>query len=356
MAGEYRSLAIDRKEIKDCMENYLNDIFTEVDVDDEKHLNNELYRYSFTIDGKSMFLDFYFNKKGTTTIQVSSGGSNDIKINLAEYIKKELSGVISTKSSVSIKNIKLNDFKVFLSLLNENKNIERIDIEELSDGLKHSFYNIKGTQGDSIKITYYQNGTILMQGKPLLLFSELTGILSELYLNPTEMISVLNKTYKSSVDKSSIEDDYNTVMSNCKDKLSEKMQLVVKQALYNTKIEGDMFDYTFLVQPAFRALEGNIKYVAQQNNIPWQSNIGHYFDYHNNNSLIIPEGVVIRQEIIDFLENQYRKFKDTRNPYSHWGRRLGKVDNTSITYKRENAITTIFDILKDINYYYSICI
>ncbi|WP_277812688.1 type II toxin-antitoxin system RnlA family toxin [Lactococcus lactis] len=184
MAGKYRGLAINRKEIKDCMENYLNDIFPEVDVDDEKHVSNELYRYIvLPLMGKSMFLDFYFNNNGTTTIQVSSGGSNDIKINLAEYIiKKELSGVISTKSSVSIKNIKLTDFEVFLSLLNENKNIESIDIEALSDGLKHSFYNIKGTQGDSIKITYYQNGTILMQGKPLLLFSELTWYIIRIIL------------------------------------------------------------------------------------------------------------------------------------------------------------------------------
>lgn len=36
MAGKYRGLAIDRKEIKDCMENYLNDMFLEVAVDDEK--------------------------------------------------------------------------------------------------------------------------------------------------------------------------------------------------------------------------------------------------------------------------------------------------------------------------------
>ncbi len=355
MAGEYRGLVINREEIKECMEDYLNNIFNEVVVEDKEHINSTLYRYVFTIDGESMFLDFHFNGKGTTTIQPSSGGLNEVKINLAEHLKNELSGVVSAKSSVSIKNIDLEEFKVFLSLLDENKSIENKDITKVSDGVRHSFYDITGIQGDYIKITYFENGTILMQGKPLVLFGELTGLLSELYLNPTEMIKVLNKTYKSSVDKNSIENEYNTVMIDCKDKLSKKMQLVVKQALYNTKIEGDMFDYTFLVQPAFRALEGNIKYVAKENNVPWKPNIGDMFDYENNFCLITPEGTVIKQEVIDYLENLYEMFRDTRNPYSHWGRSIGIIDNTAIIYKREDAVLKIFDILKEINYYYCIC-
>lgn len=354
MVGEYRGLVINREEIKECMEDHLNNIFNEVVVEDKKHMNNTLYRYDFTVDGEPMFLDFHFNGKGTTTIQPSSGGLNEVKINLAEHLKNELSGVASAKSSVSIKNIDLEEFKVFLSLLDENKSIENVDIDNVSDGVRHSFYDITGIQGDYIKITYFENGTILMQGKPLVLFGELTGLLSELYLNPTEMIKVLNKTYKSSVDKNSIENDYNRVMIDCKDKLSSKMQLVVKQALYNTKIEGEMFDYTFLVQPAFRALEGNIKYVAKENNIPWKPSIGEMFDYDNNHCLIIPEGVVIKQEIVDYLEKQYKIFRDTRNPYSHWGRNKGKLDNTVLIYKREEAVLKIFDILNDINYYYGI--
>lgn len=355
MAGEYRGLVINREEIRECMEDYLNNIFNEVVVEDKEHMNNTLYRYGFTVDGESMFLDFHFNGKGTTTIQPTSGGLNEVKINLAEHLKNELSGVVSARSSVSIKKIKLESFEEFLSFLDENEGIANIDITKLNDGTRHSVYDITGVQGDFIKIQYYENGTILMQGKPLVLFGELTGLLSELYLNPNEMIKVLNKTYKSSVDKNLIENSYNTVMVDCKDKLSEKMQLVVKQALYNTKIDGDMFDYTFLVQPAFRALEGNIKYVAKENNVPWNPNIGDMFDYENNCCLIIPEGTVIKQEVIDYLEKQYKIFRDARNPYSHWGRNIGKIDNTVIIYKREDAVLKIFDILNQINYYYSIC-
>ncbi|MGL9910080.1 type II toxin-antitoxin system RnlA family toxin [Enterococcus sp. DIV0213h] len=355
MAGEYRSLSINREEIRDCMEDYLNDVFNEVVVEDKEHKSNTLYRYPFTVDEEPMFLDFHFNGNGTTTIQPSSGGLNEVRKNLAEHIKNELSGVVSAKSSVSIKNIEFEDFEVFIYLLAENKGIENTDITSIDDGVRHSVYDITGVQGDFIKITYYENGTIFMQGKPLVLFSELTAVLSELYLNPTEMIKVLNKTYKSSVDKNSIENDYNTIMVDCKDSLPSKMQLVIKQALYNTKIEGDMFDYTFLVQPAFRALEGNIKYVAKENNVPWQPNIGDMFDYQNNHCLRIPEGTVIKQEVIDYLEKQYKLFRDVRNPYSHWGRNTGKIDNTVLIYKREDAVLKIFDILNEINYYYSIC-
>lgn len=345
-----------REDIMGCIEEYLIQNFENIRMKDREDKGGALFRYHFDINEESMYLDFYFINNGKTTIKPDSGKNIEIKEKIAEYIKRELGSEISSKSSVTVKKIKKEDFSIFIGLISESKEIiKALTVEAHQSDTKDTSYDIIGTQGDSVKITYYKNGTILMQGRPLRLFGELTSILSELFLESNEMINVLNRTYKVSVEKESVEDEFLSIMHSCKDKLSEKMKIVIKQAIYNTKIEGEMFDYTFLVQPAFRALEGNIKYVAEENGLPWRANIGDLFDHVNGHSLIVPDGVVINETVVDYLEKQYRDFRDERNAYSHWGRKIGNMDNTSLIYKRESAITKILDILKNINYYHSIC-
>ena len=48
-------------------------------------------------------------------------------------------------------------------------------------------------------------------------------------------------------------------MPNAYDKLPEKMTKTLHQAVYNLKLDGDMFDGTYLAQPVIRAIDGHLK-------------------------------------------------------------------------------------------------
>ncbi len=97
-----------------------------------------------------------------------------------------------------------------------------------------------------------------MQGKPKLLFSKIIGYVTEL-IDVEEIPKIFNSTYNLNIDKDEVRSEFQFYMPNSYDKLSPKMARSLHQAVYNLKIKGDMFEGTYLAQPAVRVIEAQLK-------------------------------------------------------------------------------------------------
>lgn len=353
MAGEYKGLNIMHHEsIEESIETYMISTQNSYSLDSIEIISDSQKRYHFTVDGIRMFIDFYFSK-GKTTIQPRSGKPEhqEIKINLADFIKKKLHNVIESSNTLTVKNVSQENWDGLFEM------IEELDSVNTTSDNKGT-YRIIGIQKDDVTISYYPNGTLLMQGRPLRLFNEITTLISELLVETTQIVRINNSTYKKNISKDIVQRDFDVLMKNSKNKLPPKLEIVIKQSIYNSHInDDDMFDYTFLVFPTLRALEGHIKYVAKKLNLTIHDNkIGSLFNYNNKRQAHeLKNPIGIPETITNHLEKQYVCYKQQRNVYFHWSDVTAPIDLTSMVYTPEGAKQKIFDILRDIDYYYSIC-
>ena len=78
------------------------------------------YRCTIVADGKKAILDFYFNGDGKTTINPSSGKNSELKVKIAEYLKKELTSVVDTKNTLTIRDIGEVEFTELIELMSKD--------------------------------------------------------------------------------------------------------------------------------------------------------------------------------------------------------------------------------------------
>jgi ribonuclease HI len=360
MASAYSKLNIfDREMIKPSIEDYLSMNCESYSIKKVIPMANNLWRFNFEVNGEELFLDFYYNNGGTTTIKPSSGKNAPIKDDIAEYLKNHLTSIVDVKNSLVIRGIKKEDFEDVISLLiADDPLLEEKTVTSLESKDKNVSCNyvILGKQGDSVKVTFYKSGTLLMQGKPMQTFNELMVLFYELFLDAGEIVNINNVTYKARVEKKDVESLFDEIMTDCKDKLPDKLCKVIKQSIYNTIVEGDMYDYTFLIYPILRAVEGHIKYIAKDNKLIINGNIGSLYKYDKNlDQHFLIESLKVSKDIKKYLEKQYAFYKENRNVYMHWNDVETVLDTTVFVKDINSAKQIIFDKLKDINYYYTIC-
>lgn len=145
----------------------------------------------------------------------------------------------------------------------------------------------------------------MVQGKPKSLFSSIITYITEL-VDIDEIPKIFNETYKLNIDKNNIRDEYQYYLPNSYDKFNAKMERVLHQAVYNLHLKDEMFDGTFLAQPALRVLEGHLKKVVLENNI-------------------VPNHEYIKYKGFDIFEQNGAKYQLKSNSY-------GKATAKTITY------------------------
>lgn len=124
----------------------------------------------------------------------------------------------------------------------------------------------------------------MVQGKPRMLFSCIITYITEL-VDIDEIPKIFNQTFNLNIDKSNIQNEFQYYLPNSYNKFNEKMTRVLHQAVYNLNINGDMFDGTFLAQPALRVLEGHLKKIVIDRQIAPDNNYIKYngFDFFESN-------------------------------------------------------------------------
>lgn len=358
MSKEFKGLNIRREEIIPSINKFCSIYFNSFLVDEKfSQKGSTRNRLEIKADEKRFFIDFHFNNDGTTTIEAFGGSEAEIKKELAKFIKDrcQFKDTCSNKWFVAT-DIEREDFDAVVEILEESEFYEEtITKSEHENGF---MFQCRSKYNEKLTIQYYSSKKVVVQGRPLLLFNEAITMISEL-IEPSEIPKAFNDCYEININKDDVTTQYEIKMPNSHNKHPLKLKKVLLQAVYNTNIKGDMFEYSYLASPALRALEGHLKYIYKANSISLEKEpVGSIFYKDGNRYYMKAEYKSKFRESaeIDYVENAYNYYNAQRHSLFHWGdiECESDIDVTRIIENYGQAINLINDTLKLIDEYYLI--
>ena len=114
------------------------------------------------------------------------------------------------------------------------------------------------------------------------------------------------------------------------------MEKVLHQAVYNLNISGDMFDGTFLAQPAMRVLEGHLKQIVIEKQIAPENKYNKrngfdFFESKGSKYQLKSEHVGTASSAeIAYLGRCYTFYHNNRHILEHWDDPTAPLDTTKV--------------------------
>lgn len=256
----YNDLKLDRDNIRKVIEIYAKNNYETYEVKKDKK-SPIFIRYNLILDKKRLFLDFHFNNKGGTTIQVSNGKEVEEKIKIAEYISSHELCFIASKEennrSLLFKDIDEKDFEAVIESLTEDKDFRLVSSNKQEK--VRTILKLEGQWSDTVTVTY-TNSTrnVRIQGRPLLLYNELSSSFNEI-IDVDKVVENLESNFKEGISDCQIEEQYKSYLPYSHDKHTEKLKKSLLRAVYNLNISDPYYTCTDLTFEPLRALEGHIK-------------------------------------------------------------------------------------------------
>jgi len=274
---------------------------------------------------------------------------NEIADKLARSAIKSKVKLNSGDTHFTVEGIELVEIQVIVDIINDA--IEALIVVKTNDSKKTSFIITKGAE--KIYIICYNSKKTVIQGKPLILFNMFISYITEL-LDVDAITPTLNQLYNISIEKNQIDIQTLEYLPDLTSFHSEKMEASLHQAIYNLNLCGKMYDYTFLVHPALRALEGHIRYLMIKHNVPIKDKFD-MFEPHPNGGHRLKEEYKSNfgsPAKISYITKSYAFFRRYRHNMFHWDTPIGIVDTTVMVNSKADADTITKDTLKLINEYF----
>ncbi len=235
----------------------------------------------------------------------------------------------------AVEGISEEDFKAIVELTVEEIGAEKIVEEDRDIAYGKSVSLTQTEKKDKVVINHYgKNNKLVMQGKPGQIFSIVVGYVTEL-VDVEEIPQIFNNTYNLMIDKDEVCSEFQFYLPNSYNKLPPKISRTLHQAVYNLKLDGDMFDGTFLAQPVVRVLEAHLKMVLKENDIIpdykyIKDNGFDMFDKIGAKYKLKPDRYgSAKEEHIKYIGNIYTFYHNNRHPLSHWDDPTG-IDTTKL--------------------------
>lgn len=218
-------------------------------------------------------------------------------------------------------------------------------IEESDDSITHTvndnadkiIYKFK-MNSDSVTVTLFRTGKhkLLLQGKNCYLFQVITSTIIELY-DDSQVEQILGNAYRISIKKDTISDLYNPIMEGLPANYPDGIKRLLKQSLINMQYYIESEDYSMYAFPAFRALEGHIKYL-----ITCAGGVANRAFNCFKKDRVDTSKYVVSENFSDTSKNSsiekcYNYYKAHRDTLFHFGDILGIVDNTRLIENKEEA-------------------
>ena len=235
----------------------------------------------------------------------------------------------------TVEDIPWSDLETILQLVDEEFEKDGIQKEEKQVPYGRGF-SIKLGNKDKVVLHYYDKGNkLMMQGKPKQLFSSILSYVTEL-VEVDKIPKIYNDTYRVNINKEEVCNEIQFYMPNSYNKLPDKMSRTLHQAVYNLKLNGEMFDGTYLAQPVIRAIDGHLKMILLKHEI-----ISDCL-YIKNNGYDMFERIGAKYKLrsdrcgkanaeqIKYIGNCYTFFHNNRHELSHWDDPTAPLDTTDL--------------------------
>lgn len=253
--------------------------------------------------------------------------------------------------------------------LEELRTVINLVIEEIDEEIKTSEVDISYGKRFELSIAgkekiiiqhYIDKNSLQIQGKPQQLFSVVVAFISEL-VEIEKIPEFFNSFFKLEINKENVKTEFKSCLPNAFGKLPEKLDRVLHQAVYNLNIFGEVFDATFLVEPAIRALEGHLKVILINCGISLRENSddkrdkfymfkkdGQKYRLEDNHTKDISE------KLCEYISKCYTYFHNNRHQLCHWDNPTEQTDTTRLINNTNDAHTIIKNTLALIDEYYII--
>ncbi len=244
--------------------------------------NTEYYEIIKPHAEKAQFQVFHLNN-GKTTFHPKVGKNQELSSQLAEYLLGKSTTAKGQITSVLI-GYRLEDIEPVIELMLEKKHpsgqsffsFEKVEFEGgFRFHIQNSFYK------DKLVVAVYNTGRLVIQGHPLSCHDEFVFQMSAL-LNAEGLAKVISKTDENAVqlvEQRVIESHLSSIFKEYYEKIPRaiKNMLISGSTLRSIKVE--LPDYTCMLFPELRALEGMIKHILFINDIEYEDTVGELFDY-----------------------------------------------------------------------------
>lgn len=355
-------LNLHRDKLDDAIENFFSFRKEECTYGKVKLCSESRYRLEYTVNRTKQMLDFRFNNDGSTSLDLNPGGINDFKNELAISL---INSPICTSPNTSmfenpyfvLNDLILTDVEAVLSSISSDENVTEDSACDINGGKRWVLIN---KEGEKVTISYYfRSSKTVVQGRPLKLFNEVYStlmILLDIEIIPKVMEENLEFNTVGSISKDDIRSSLDQYIPNAIDHMSSSLKKMLHQALFNLRINMDMFEYSLLTFPALKSLEGHLKYVMRENNIPLIQKRFSMFDFDNvtlKHFLHSDYTNELNQNKIDAINQAYNFYHRNRHSIFHWA----EVDKLPVDLTRQiqnigEAHAIITDTFKLIDQYY----
>lgn len=267
-------------------------------------------------------VNLYLNQDGSTSILYKTGKNYDLGECLAVYLKETINPDEFERVEMSLNSIPAGDFAVLLDCLKEEgyemaesvvPGGEKIDIRSL-------LYK------DKLSLCYFPKSfTLRIQGRPLSCYRAVVYHLTELLdLAGLEKVLVRREEGRAQIVRKNLAEDYlASKLGATYDKLSPTEQDYLISAWMIKLSSPDLPDYSFLLLPELRVLEGAIKVVLKQAfsiHMKKTETFGAFFPKDNSTRAYYfkpPCAQKVSEEHKDALESAYNFYYRERHGYSH---------------------------------------
>jgi len=319
--------------------------------------------------GTIAYKNYYNSIKDKITINFTkvTAHTGDEYNDIADQLAKNALGLapypnlmIQNKNGMVAKDIKHDDLLKIFELMKEDIPSLKIEESDIPYGKKY-LLECKGSIEQKLVVTFFEEkNKILVQGKKEKIFEVLSLYIVEL-LEKDEVNSFLNSIHNLKIDKSSVEIKFKKYLPNAYGKLSKKVDNYLHQAVYNLGITREMYDYTFLVEPAMRVLEAVLKIALIEHNIPIKKSSekhGSFFVFeYSKGSYRLKDEFIKPEHSMNFkkyISHTYEYFRNNRHTLSHWDNPCDPLDTTRTINSIKEVHSLILDTLSIVDEYYTL--
>jgi hypothetical protein len=293
------------------------------------------YHYSVPKEDEQALLIIYFKNDGTCTINPTAGKYPELSKQLAEYLKENCLITKRKNFSLTFRNVSDDNFSLLMDFL-----IDELNSKILEDDKSETrrLLRIKGQFEDEIAITYYNNETVLVQGKPLNLYTEIKLFFYEI-LSFEQVVQTEAETYEIDIKTADIRNELESYLPTAFSFLDDRIIKIITPSLSLMKLEIELEDYSSFAFPALRGLEGYIRQLLRvkgnEDGVKKVNKIGSLFQEDDNKFSYLMDFAksdIQCDDTCQALEEAYNFWRSKRHPYFHTD---GHVQMTPIIWKKE---------------------
>lgn len=269
---------------------------------------------------------------------------------LAKNAIRERSHTENKDGSITLKNIPLEEVEIVNKLIEESFS-DNFLLKTSKTQIMESF--VYSHLSECLRANYYfKNRTLQIQGKPSNLMYHVMSYFIQLLPNAEEVINTMNELQEDNVSYSVVESTFQQLLPNYRI-TEQEVNNALYQAVQNYETSMEQHDYTYLIFPAFRALEYFLHKTLSKAGLETANAKGvNTFSFFDKNRHIQEKHKDKFSDVErDYVESLYEFYRSRRHKYFHWAQ--DSMD-TAIIEDIQTVRTEIKDACEIMDKYYII--